>query len=63
MTNLSKARFAGLACTLGGLLFLFYFTGLNALIAALTPPLEAARVPALKMLLTCVAAICLAGGP
>jgi len=63
VTNLSKARIAGLACTLGGLLFLFYFTGLNGLIAALTPPLEAASVPALKMILTCVAAVCMAGGP
>ena len=63
MTNLCKARFAGLACTLGGLLFLFYFTGLNALTAALTPPLEAGCVPALKMLLTCAAAVGLAGGP
>ena len=63
MANLFKARIAGLACTLGGLLFLFYFTGLNSLLAALTPPLETASVPALKMLLTCVAAVCLAGGP
>jgi hypothetical protein len=63
VTNLLKARIAGLVCTLGGLLFLFYFTGLNAAIAALTQPLETAWVPTLKMLLTCVAAVCLAGGP
>jgi hypothetical protein len=63
VTNLCRARIAGIACTLGGLFFLFYFTNLNGVIAALTPPLETASVPTLKMLLTCITAVCMAGGP
>jgi hypothetical protein len=48
---------------LGGLLFSSYFIGLNPLIRVLTPPLDPASVPALKMLVSCAAALCLAGGP
>ncbi|HEX6622423.1 MAG TPA: hypothetical protein VF064_01830 [Pyrinomonadaceae bacterium] len=60
MTNLSKARSAGLACMLGGLLILYTFVVLN-------PPTEASSgqaapyaFPAVWTLALCVAAVCLA---
>ncbi len=47
----------------GGLLFSFYFIGLNPLLRVFTPPLDPASIPTVKLLLSCVAAVCLAGGP
>ena len=47
----------------GGLLFLVYFTWLNPLVRVVTPPLESASISLVKMLMTCVVEVCLAGGP
>lgn len=62
MTNRSKARFAGIACMAGGLTFSFYFIALHSLLKAFSPPIEAGAVPAVKMVISCVASVCLAGG-
>src|SRR5262245_22759144 len=62
MTNTSRASFAGLMCVAGGLLFTFYFIGINPLLRLLDSPFEPSAVAALKMLIICVTSLCLAGG-
>jgi hypothetical protein len=62
MTNLLKARFAGIACITGGLTFSFYFIALHSLLKAFSPPIEAGAIPGVKMVISCVSSVCLAGG-
>ena len=62
MTNPLKARLAGIACMIGGLTFSFYFIALHSLLNAFSPPIEADAIPAVKMIISCVASVCLAGG-
>jgi hypothetical protein len=46
----------------GGLTFFFYFIALHPLLKAFSPPIEAGAIPAVKMAISCVASVCLAGG-
>jgi hypothetical protein len=62
MTNPLKARLAGIACMIGGLTFSFYFIALHSLLNAFSPPIKADAIPAVKMIISCVASVCLAGG-
>jgi hypothetical protein len=62
MTNRLKARLAGVACMAGGLTFSFYFIAPHSLLKAFSPPIEAGAIPAVKMAISCVASMCLAGG-
>jgi hypothetical protein len=58
-----KARLAGIACMSGGLTFSLYFIALHSLLKAFSPPIEAGAIPAVKMVISCVASSCLACGP
>ena len=60
--SISGARFAGLVGMAGGLLFTFYFIGLNALLKLLDSPFGPETVSATKMLVSCLASLCMAGG-
>lgn len=62
MTNQSKARLAGLACMAGGLTFSFYFIALNSILEAFSTSIEPGEIPAMKMVISCIASVCLAGG-
>jgi hypothetical protein len=62
MKNPLKARLAGIACMTGGLTFSFYFIALHSLLSAFSPPIEADAIPAVKMVVSCIASVCLAGG-
>jgi hypothetical protein len=46
----------------GGLTFSFYFLALHSLLNAFSPPIEADAIPAVKMVISCIASVCLAGG-
>ena len=63
LSNRSKARFAGVICIIGGMMFSLYFIGLNSLLEILSPPLESGMIPALKLAISCATSLCLAGGP
>jgi hypothetical protein len=62
MTNRSKSLLAGIVCMAGGLTFSFYFIGLHSLLKAFSPPIDAGAIPAVKMVISCIASLCLAGG-
>lgn len=62
MTNTSRASLAGLMYMAGGLLFTFYFIGINPLLRLFDSPFEPSAVAALKMLIHIVTSLCLAGG-
>ena len=62
ITDASTAVPAGLAFEIGGLLFLFYFIGLNPLLKAFDSPLEPDTVSALKMSVACASSVFLAFG-
>jgi hypothetical protein len=62
MTNTSRASLAGLMSMAGGLLFTFYFIGINPLLRLFDSPFEPSAVAALKMVIFCIASLCLAGG-
>src|SRR4030095_11782931 len=61
MTNTSRARLAGLTCVAGGLLFTFYFIGINPLLSLIDSSFEPSAVAALKVFILCVTSLCLAG--
>ena len=62
MTDASTAVPAGLAFETGGLLFIFYFIGLNPLLKAFDSPLAPGTVSALKMSVACASSVFLAFG-
>jgi len=62
MKNRLKARLAGIACMTGGLTFSLYFIALHSLLKAFSPPIDAGAIPAVKMVVSCVASVCLACG-
>ena len=47
---------------IGGLTFSFYFIALHSLLKAFSPPIEADAIPTVKMIISCVASVCLAVG-
>jgi hypothetical protein len=62
ITSASRAGLTGLAFKTGGLLFIFYFIGLNPLLKAFDSPLPSGIVPALQVSVACASSIFLAFG-
>jgi hypothetical protein len=62
ITSASRAGLTGLAFKTGGLLFIFYFIGLNPLLKAFDSPLATGTISALKMSIACASSIFLAFG-
>jgi hypothetical protein len=62
MTNTSRASLAGLMCITGGLLFTFYFSGINPLLSLFDLTFEPSAIATLKMVISCIASLGLAGG-
>jgi hypothetical protein len=60
MKNVSGTCAAGFIGMIGGLLFSFYFVGLNPLLELFNSQFETETVSAIKMIISCVASLCLA---